>query len=300
MWFKQIQLFKLTEKVNSQAPLLAKKLAPLSFTRCAPSMAYSMGFISPLEEDGPLVRGINGCLMICLQIEEKILPMTVVNQAVKDKIKHIELNEARKVRQKEKLNLKDEVTFTLLPQAFTKFTKVYAYIDTNKQWLILDTMSEQKTQHFISMFKKACGDGIASFDIVTPAKVLTQWLSKRNFPKEFNIEKSCVLRDIQQQTRMIRCQQQDLFAASIQSLLNDGCEVIQLAMSWQDRLEFVITDTFKIRGIRLAQDNIIEIKEEMESEQQKFDADLYMMSELYAGLCDDLLAVFAKKDTSAP
>lgn len=296
MWFKHIQLFQLTQAISSSANALAQKLEALAFKPCPPSMPQSMGFVPPIDEEGEsLVRGINGCLMFCLQIEEKIMPASVINQALRDKIKLIELNDGRRIRQKEKLSLKDEVVFTLLPRAFTKLSRVYAYVDTRKQWLIVDTSSQAKTELFISMFKKVIGETLAIMDILKPASILTQWLKKQNYPTHFSIEKACVLQDKNQQNRIIRCQQQDLFASSIQALLNDGCEVIQMGLCWQDRIYFVLGEDFILKSVRLAQDDIIEMKDEMETKQQKFDADLLMMSELYASLCEDLLAIFAKK-----
>lgn len=301
MWFKQIQLFQLTVSINSSPTALAEKLEPLEFIPCLPSMPTSMGWVAPIdEENSPLTRGLNGCIMICLQIEEKILPASVVAQTLKEKIKQIEVGEARKVRQKEKLTYKDEVTYTLLPRAFSKYTRINAYIDTRNQWLILNSTSPAKTELFISMFKKSIGDGICSVDIIKPSAIITQWLKNKDYPHTFSIEKSCVLQDPDQQNRIIRCQQQDLFAASIQSLVKDGCEAIQIALCWQDKINFVIAEDFSLRSIRLADDDIAEIQDQMESKQEKFDADFIMMTEMFAGLIHDLLNVFAKSQSAEP
>lgn len=299
MWFKQFQLFRLTTSIQSSPNVLAERLESLAFKPCLPSMPSSSGWVSPIEEeDAPLTRGINGCIMMCLQIEEKILPASVVGQTLKDKIKQIELNEARKVRQKEKLSFKDEIVHTLLPRAFSKYTRIYAYIDTRNNWLILNTTSPAKTELFISMFKKSLGDGICSYDIVKPSAIITHWLKNKDYPASFSIEKSCVLQDPEQQNRVIRCQQQDLFAGSIQSLVKDGCEAIQIALCWHDRLNFVLSDDFSLRSIHLSDEDIVEINEEMETKQQKFDADFIMMSEMFTGLLNDLLRVFVKGNES--
>jgi len=295
MWFKQIQLFQLTDPIQFSAPVLAKKLEALAFHPCTPSMPSSMGWITPVDVDeAPLTRGVNGCIMICLQIEEKILPASVVTQVLKEKIQQIELTEARKVKQKEKLSFKDEVIDTLLPRAFSKFMRIYAYIDTRNNWLVLNLTSPAKTESFLSMLKKSLGDGIRSFEIVKPSSISTQWLKSKDYPQAFSIEKSCVLQDPDQQNRVIRCQQQDLFASSIQSLVKDGCEAIQIALCWHDKINFVMADDFSLRSIRLADDDIVEIQDEMETKQQKFDADFILMAETFAGLINDLLSVFAK------
>lgn len=295
MWFKQVQLFQLTTPIQSSPNALAEKLEPLAFKPCLPSMPSSTGWVSPIDEDdAPLARGINGCIMICLQIEEKILPGTVVTQALKDKIKQIELSEARKMRQKEKQSFKDEVIHTLLPRAFSKFTRIYAYIDTRNGWLILNSISSSKSELFTSMFKKSLGDVIVPIDVIKPSTILTYWLKDKDYPSSFSIEKACVLQDPNQQNRMIRCQQQDLFVDSIQSLVKDGCEVIQMALCWHDRINFVVAEDFALRSIRLSDDDLADLKDEMETKQQKFDADFVMMTETFAGFLNDLLKVFDK------
>ena len=301
MWFKQVQLFQLTDSISSSATSLAEKLESLAFNPCLPSMPSSMGWVSPIDEDNaPLARGINGCIMFCLQIEEKILPASVVMLTLKEKMKKIELKEGRRVRQKEKLNLKDEVTHTLLPRAFSKFTRIHVYVDTRHQLLILNSVSPGKTEIFLSMFKKSLGDGIKSFEISKPSSLLTQWLKDKNFPDIFSIEKSCVLQDPQQQNRVVRANQQDLFSEGIQSLIKEGYAAIQMALCWQDKINFVIAEDFSLRSIKLSEDDIKEIQDEMETQEQKFDADFIMMTEMYAGLLNDLLGYLRKQNNQNP
>ena len=58
---------------------------------------------------------------------------------------------------------------------------------------------------------------------------MTSWLTQKNHASSFLIEKSCVLQDASHQSRIIRCQEQNLFASSIQLFIKDGCEIKQLA-----------------------------------------------------------------------
>lgn len=114
-------------------------------------MPSSIGWVSPVDEDGaPLVRAVNGCMMLCMQIEEKILPAAVIRQELMDKVKQIESDEGRKVYQKQKLSLKDEITMTLLPRAFSKFTRFYAYIDTKiNGWLLARRARKKQSSSFL-------------------------------------------------------------------------------------------------------------------------------------------------------
>lgn len=291
MLFKQIQLFQLTDSIRRSFEELEKNLEDFAFRPCLPSMASSAGWVSPIEgEETPLKRVINSCIMLCLQIEDKILPATVIRQELAKKIKQIETSENRKIRQKEKLNLKDEMIATLLPRAFTRLTRVYAYIDTKNNWLILGTANEKRGEEFLSLFKKSISENIHAFQFKKLSSTLTFWLKNQNYPSSFAIEKSCVLQDPNQQTRIIRCQQQDLFANSIQTLINDGCEVKHLAMNWQDRINFILSaDNFSLRSIQY-QDEIKQWNDmEAETKEHQFNADFYIMTETFSLLFKELL-----------
>jgi len=308
MWFKQLQLFQLTDSSTYQINTLIDKLEPLAFKPCLPSTFSSVGWVSPVdEEDAQLARSINGCIMLCLQVEDKILPATVIRQELSERIKHIETTESRKVYQKEKLALKDDIIMTLLPRAFSKHTKLYAYIDTKNQWLVLGTNNTKKAEQFISMFKRSISDKVHPFEIKKLSSTMTHWLKNQNYPSSFAIEKACVLQDPNQQNRIIRCQHQDLFASGIQALIKDGCEAQQLALSWHDQVNFVLSSTFSLSGIKFldhVKEQISEI--EAETKQQLFHADFLIMTGTFSSLLKELLGQFieiggsSEKSTAIP
>lgn len=293
MWFKQIQLFQLNLSSTLSPTDLTKQLEPLAFEPCMPSFQSSIGWVSPIEaEHAPLVRAINHSLMICLQIEEKVLPAAVIRQELKEKIKQIEKEQERRVYSKEKMALKDEITLNLLPRAFTKLSQLHAYIDTKNKWLILNTTHAAKTEQFLSLFKKSVTDQIQPLELNKLSPILTHWLKNQINPGTFAIEKNGVLQDPNQQNRIIRCQQQDLFASGIQALIKDGCEVKQIAMNWQDRVKFIFADNFSLRSIQFQEELITQSHEMSETKQQQFDADFYIMTETFGNLLLDLFELF--------
>lgn len=299
MWFKQVQLYKLP-KINLTIEEMTAKLEQLAFTPCPPSFPYSTGWISPVDEDdAPLIRAVNGNIMVCIQIEEKILPNVVITQELKDKIKEIESGQDRKVRQKEKLSLKDEITFTLLPRAFSRLTRLYAYIDTKNNWLVIGSTSAAKNEQFLTLFKRSICEEIQNIEVIKPTAIFTHWLKTQDYPNTFAIENACVLQDPNQQKRVIRCSHQDLFAQSIQSLIKEGCEAKQIALSWHDRVKFVLAEDFTLRSIQYDEDILTQSKDVGETKQQRFDADFIIMTETLGSLIKDLLPLFAK-DQKAP
>lgn len=294
MWFKQAQIFQLTDSLRSSIEQVIQQLEPFTFRPCFPSMPKSMGWISPVDQDDmPLARMINGCIMLCLQVEEKILPASVIKHALYEKLKAIEAIEGRKVSQKEKMSIKDEIVLTLLPRAFSKLTAVYAYIDTRNQWLVLGTSNKTKTEQFLSLFKKSITEKIHPYHFKKLASTYTHWLKHHSYPTSFSVDQTCVFQDPNQKNRVIRCQNQDLFANSIQSIIKEGCEAKQLALNWNDQIDFVLLDDLSLQRIRY-QDEVLKSANDAEAEtkQQQFDADFLIMAELISGLFKELLSLF--------
>ncbi len=299
MWFKQIQLFQLMES-HFTTDNLAQKVEELAFRPCLPSMQQSFGWVSPMDvENAPLMQSINGKIMLCLQVEDKILPPIVIRQELAKKIKEIETAENRKIRPKEKEQWKDEIMMTLLPRAFSKLTRIYGYIDTQNNWLVLGTSHEKKAEQFLSLFKKSVSEKVYPFQLKKLSTIMTYWIKNKNYPTIFSIEKSGVLQDPEQQSRIIRCQHQDLFASGIQSLIKDGCEVKQISIEWHDRIHFVLSDKFVLQSIKYQDEMIAQAKEmEAETVEQQFMSDFYVMAESLDGLLKDLLNEFIENDKS--
>lgn len=297
MWFKSAQIFQLS-KVSYDGMQMAEALSDFAFSPCLASLPSSYGWVSPFELEGaPLVHSANGYLLFCLQFEDKILPASVVKQELNEKLINLSQQYGRKISKKERLSIKDEVTQSLLIRAFSKRTRLYAYIDTKKNYLVLDTTSGTKTQKFIELLSRSI-EGLELTPIETKKMpfLLTAWVKNQDTPKTINIEKSCVLRDPEQQHRVIRCQQQELSAEGVLSLIDDGCEVIQLACNWQDRVQFKLQDPFMLSGLRFGDELLAASKElGVESDQQRLDADFYIMTETLEGLFHDLLSEIETK-----
>ncbi|EKD70969.1 MAG: hypothetical protein ACD_46C00311G0002 [uncultured bacterium] len=295
MWFKQVQLFQLSKSKKFTLEEIQEKLNDLSFTPCLPSMPFSAGWVSPVDQDDmPLAHMANGYIMLCLQIEEKILPAAVIRQELLEAIKQIETSEKRKLRQKEKFSLKDEISQSLLTRAFTKISRIYAYIDTNHHLLILGIANAKRADQFTSMFKKSISDEIYVFEVKNVADKLTHWVKDNVLLSAFTIQDTCLLQDPAEQKRLIRCQHQDLQSSAIQTLIKDGCDIKQLAMNWQDRVNFVLSaDDFSLRSIQYQEELTSQAKEmEAETKLQQFHADFYIMSATLTQLFDDLNEAF--------
>ncbi len=297
MLFKQAQLFSFNKTLPAQLSSLLPKLEPLIFKNCPPSFSSSHGWVAPTKEsDAPLVYSMGHYLLFSLQFEEKVLPAGVIKKELETKINELQQKEDRKIYSKEKKNLRDEVTMTLLPRAFTQISQIYALIDTKRQWLITNTLQADKVKALTSSFKKC-------FDIdVTPLKLkkisylLTQWVKQNEAPEGIEILDQCFLQDPNSMKRTIRSQSQSLSSPPLQALIESGLEVKQLMLSWQEAVKFTLTDFMHLKNLRYTDEALADVEDDAtESALDRFNTDFVMMVKTLDSLFLMLIENFADK-----
>lgn len=296
MWFKNLSIFRLTEEFTLSPAELEQKLEALAFRPCGNHEEFTFGWTSPLgKSSGQLVHSANGFMMICGKKEEKVLPAAVVNELVQEKILETEDQQGRKLSKKERTVIKDELIFELLPKAFTFSRKVFAYIDPKGGWLVVDTASSKSAEDLLSLLRKCLGSLPAAplNTIDKPVAIMTQWLMTHQVPDDITIEDECELRSPEEEGGIIRCKRHDLTLPEIKNHLDTGKEVIKLAISWADRLSFILDENLSVKRLRfldLIQEQMADIEAGNETEQ--FDADFSIMSMELANFLPRLVELF--------
>lgn len=283
MWFKNLALLRFTEAFTLTAEDIAQSLEARRFKPCGSLEPVSVGWTAPLGKDGdlPLVHAAQGYIMVCMMKEEKILPASVINEVLAERIEEIETSQGRQVRRKEKDTLRDEVMQDLLPRAFSHSRKLYAYLDPKGGWLIVDSASSKKTEELASLLRQCLGS-LPVVPLTTrerPASILSGWLGENAVPPDITLESDCELRSPEEDGGVVRCRRHDLSAPEIQNHLEAGKEVVKLAVSWNDRLSFVLDDTLAVRSLRFL-DVIQEEAADVDTSTyaERFDADFAIMS----------------------
>lgn len=290
----------MVEKFQLSAEELAEKLAALKFTSCTGQQAFSMGWTAPVEEN--LVFQSNDCMMICLKKEERLLPATVINEMLQEKIEEIEQAEGHKLGKKARTELKDNLIFELLPRAFTHSSKAYAYIDVKNDFIVINCASLGKAEDLLSTLRKTLG-GLPAIPLNTtlkPVLEMTNWLQHENVPHGLNnvprgfvIDDECELRAPEEGGSIARFKRQDLWLPEIKNHLDTGKQVIKLALSWNDRISFLLDENLRITRVNfldLVQQKVSEF--ESETYEQQFDADFMIMSAEISEFLQSLLNAF--------
>jgi recombination associated protein RdgC len=282
MWFKNLAIYRFTEPFNLSSEILEQKLQQQPFRPCGSQDEFSFGWTSPMgKTSDSLVHANNGFMMVCAKKEEKVIPAPVINEMLQERISEIEEREARKLPGKERTRVKDELIFELLPRAFAFSRKTYAYIDSQGGWLVVDAASPKKAEDLLSQLRKCLG----SLPVVPigaslkPAGTMTAWLLQHNEPNDIVIEDECELRSPEEEGGIIRCKRHDLALPEIKNHLDSGKQVIKLAISWADRLSFVLDESLSVKRLKfldLIQEQAADTEADNEAEQ--FDADFSIMS----------------------
>jgi recombination associated protein RdgC len=291
MWFKNSKLFRISSHIGYDPEQLAQKLQAFAFQPCGSSSAMSAGFITPLLQPGaPLVHAAMGTMLVSFNIEEKVLPTAVVKEHSLQRVQEREQLENRGLSKKEKADIKDQVYFTLLQQAFCRSNRIYACIDTQNHWLVVNTTQAKKLELFLERLKEALDPvEIHLPEINNVPKLMTRWLLEGQYPDWLTIEGHCKLEDYNNKSRVIACRHQDLFADTIQRIVREGCVPKQLALTWKDRITFKLNEDFSLTQLQYSDDLVKTAAEESgETEAEKFDSNFVLMTESLTKLYHDL------------
>ena len=282
MWFRNLQLYHLQQAFDLNPEELHEKLEPQSARECGSMEPSTYGWVKPLgRNSSQLTHATNGCIMLCTRSEEKILPASVIREKLAQKVEEIEEAESRKVRRREKEELKDILMQQLLPQAFTKSSLTYAYIDTKGRWLLVDASSPKKAEELINLLRESLGS-LRVKPLVpaqSPTAVMTSWLAERAPQDGFVVVDECELRDPMDEGGIIRCRRQDLMGDEIAPNLKAGKQVVRLALEWAERISFVLCEDLSIKRLGfmdMIQEEAAEVAAEDDS--ARFDADFTIMS----------------------
>ena len=282
MWFKNLALFRFTEPFTLSTKELEEKLEQIRFRPCGQHEEFSFGWTAPLGRSSEqLIHASNGFMMFCAQKEEKVLPAAVINEMFLERILEAEEQQGRKLAKKERTSIREELIFELLPKAFSFTRRTFAYIDPKGGWLVVDAASANKAEDLVSLLRKCLGS-LPVIPPVTkekPSATMSQWLIDQKIPDNITIEDECELRSPEEEGGIIRCKRQDLSQPEIKNHLDSGKQVVKLAVSWADRLAFIIDESLTVKRLRfleLIQDQAAEI--EADDETVQFDADFSIMS----------------------
>lgn len=302
MWFRNLLVYRLTQPLALTEESLVAALQNKLAKPCTFQELTSYGFIAPWgKEDAPLVHVSQDFYLIAARKEERILPASVVKEALQEKVDEIEAKEARKVYKKEKEQLKDDIVQSLLPRAFVRRKTTYAVIAPKLGLIFIDSTSTSRAEELLSTLREALGSlPLRPLTVKqAPTSTLTDWVKQQVAFTGFHILEECELRDTQEDGGVIRCKRQDLTSDEIQLHLTSGKYVTQLALAWQDKLSFILDDKLAIKRLKF-EDLLLEEadKDAGDDAASQFDASFILMMLTLSEFIPELLSALGGEEVT--
>ena len=300
MWFKNLLLYRFTKPFTHNPEQLSEKLAEKAFKPCGSQDLSSYGWVPPLGQHGTeFVHAANGYIMLCAKRQEKVLPAAVINEALAEKVQEIKAQDSRAVGRKERIELKEEITFNLMPRAFARSSTVFAYIAPEQGLLVVNASSAKRAEELMSYLRETIG----SLPVIPvtannlPQHAMTHWLKEGETPENFEIGTECELRNPTDEGSVIRCKNQDLGSDEINAHLQTGMYVSKLALEWQGGISCIVDDQLSVKRLNFG--DLIQEKvdrEDAEDAAQQFDVDFTIMTAEFDGFIKNLMQIFGGED----
>ncbi len=298
MWFKNLRIYRLDTAFSMSAQQLAEMLAKHQFAPGGSQEPLSLGWVPP-REGGGLVHEVNGQYLICMRAEKKLLPSAVVNQAAREKAREIEEQQGYKPGRKQMKEIKEQIIIDLMPRSHAVQRDTMVWIDIRNHWFVIDAAAVAKSDEVLGLLAKS----VEPFPVQplytewSPAGAMTAWLADGDAPANFTIDQDAELRSTGDSGAAVRYVKQSADIDEVRKHVEAGKQCTRLAMTWADRISFVLTDALDVK--RVAPLDILTEKQDVTAvnDDEIFDADMTLMTSELSGLLSDLVNVLAGENS---
>lgn len=292
MWFRNLQIYRLPVGWAVTAEQLQDKLAARPFQPCGSQDMACRGWASPTKDDR-FVLAVGGHFLVALAVEQKLLPMSVINDVAADKAEQIEAQQGYRVGRKQMKDIKEAVLTELLPRAFTRRRKVFSWIDPVGGWLVIDAASQARAEEVL----EALRDTLDELPVkmvktqLAPVSVMTDWLAANEAAGAFTIDQDCELRAVTDEKAAVRYVRHTLDGEDVKGHLAAGKLPTRLALTFDERVSFVLTESLEIKRLEFLGVVKEAAVEKTDATDTQIEADFALMSGELSRLIPALIAV---------
>ena len=269
------------------------------FVPCGATEPESSGWIAPRGNKSEiLAETVGGQLLLKLGTERRAVPASAVKSAVEERVEKYKADTGNeRVPSKVKKEFREEVLLDLLPRAFSKRGATLLWLDVANRFLVIDSASLAGADRIVTAFLDALAQAPGSGPAIdlrpvqtqsSPAVAMAHWLTTREAPWRFTVDRDCELKAPDEQKSAVRYSRHTLEIDEVAQHIVAGKVPTQLALTWNDRVSFVLSDAGTLRKLKLL-DVVMEGVDDSGKGDDGFDANAAIFTGEMAALLPDLL-----------
>lgn len=252
MLFKNISVMRQSSGFTWGGEAYESLLSDFRLRSPGPLELETRGFLSPFSRhDAALSHTSSGATLFCLGQESRMLPASVLRDAVDARIAEHEATTGRKPGKRLRNDFREAALGELLPRAFIKRTRTGAYFDATNGLLIVDSASDKHAEAVTTAIREALGSFPAR-PLATEASLtllMSEWLISGSLPDGFEFGDEVELKDPSDTASVVRGRHRDLTAEEIIEHARCGNQVTQLGLIFDGRIGFVLDARMKLRKV---------------------------------------------------
>lgn len=257
---------------------------------CQDQQLSTFGWTKALGKYGETLSHFSqDCILICAKRIEKVLPAQVINEMVSEKVDIIEAEESRRVRKKEKDEIKENIIHTVLPSAFTKSSLQFAFINMTKGLIVVNSPSFNKAEELLALLRKSLGSlpVVPVFQNIDVSINLKSWVQGFGVPAHFQIGHNAEIAEPLDTDSTAKFKGYDLKSDDFKTHLENGMFVTSLELIYKENVTFTVKDDGSIKSVKFS-DVLKEENSDISSEDMavKLDADFVLFSYELSELVD--------------
>ena len=267
--FKAVSFFRIAKDfILPPLDAIEEALQATRFTPCGATQAESSGWVPPRgNKSTVLAESVGPQLILRLCTERRPLPASAVKDAVEQRIeKYKQETGHERVGSGIKREFRDEASLTGADKVVSQLLEALSAIPGSGAGLMARPV--QTT--------------------VSAAIAMAHWLASREAPVGFTIDRDCELKMPDDQKSTVRYSRHTLEIDEVAEHIAAGKVPTQLAMTWNDRVSFVLTDMTQIRKLKLL-DVVLDGVQDKGKDDDGFDADAAIVTGELSALIPDLL-----------
>jgi recombination associated protein RdgC len=304
--FKNALVFHIDHWEQPELPQIEQRLDSSRFAECGATQPESAGWVAPRgDKHAVLAESVGGQIILKLCTETKAVPGSVVKTELEAQLDKIEKDTGRRPKGKKAREIKDEIIHTLLPRAFPKRSGTLVWLDVKARLVLVDAASMKKADGVLTRLSELLGGGLKLSAVQTalsPATAMASWLSEKEAPAGFTLDRDCELKQPDSEKATVRYARHTLDIDEVGEHIKQGKLPTQLALTWASRVSFTLTENLALKKIKLL-DVVLEgagRSSDAGKDDGGFDADVAIATGELSQLIPDLIEALGGRHNPGP